>query len=43
MPFSICRYQSYGGEVKAKAYTNKINTSVSFAFTKTVLLLSEQF
>ena len=42
LPLSICRYQSYDGEVKAKAYTIKINISVSFAFTKTGLLLSEQ-
>ena len=40
---TICKYQSYGGETKAKAYTIKTNKYVSFAFTKTGLLLSEQW
>ena len=41
LPLCICRYQPYGGEVKAKACTIKIDISVSFAFTKTGLLPSE--
>ena len=39
---SICKYKSYSGEVKEKVCTIKINISVSFAFTKTGLLLYEQ-
>ena len=39
---SICKYQPYGEEIKAKAYNVKTDIYVSFAFTKTDLLLSEQ-
>ena len=39
---SFCRSQSYGGEVKSKVYTIKIDISVSFTFTKIDLLPSEK-
>ena len=43
LPLSIHRYQSYGGEVKGKAYIIKTNITLSFLLNLTVCFFEYNF